>query len=163
MHAGVGEGREALSSCSWKWGWNTACWGGLAQRRLGVSPKLSLLLAGLSLCLSFTLWSQPRGLSAGTRQSLAWRGCPSPSGNVGSGLSQTVSTQDAFPAAAAPPQPSCKNNSPYPKPCDCSPEWSLSVQWKEWRWGLPALNRPRGKGALGRLESPLSFPWETWL
>lgn len=56
-----------------------------------------------------------------------------------------VSTHDVFPAAA-PPQPSCKNNSPYPKSCYCSPERSLSVQRKEWGRSLQALKGLREVG-----------------
>lgn len=48
--------------------------------------------------------------------------------------SLTCSVPKSLPAAA-PPQPSCKNNSPYPKPGYCG-QWRLNVQRKEQGWGL---------------------------
>ena len=121
---------------------------GWLRESLGSPLNSSSLLAGLFLCLFSILWTWPRGLSPGTGQSLARRSCLSPSGNLGSGLSQTVSTQDAF-LLLPRPSPAAKTTAHTQ-----SPVMQLRVEPRcavEWRQGLPALNRPRNSSAPGRL------------
>ena len=107
----------ASPRCARGWGWrerlrpaavgnegrNTACWERAgSEKALGSPLRSHSPLAGLFLCLPSTLRTLPRGLSCRNSTVASLKRCHSPSGNVGSGLSQMFGTREAFPLLLRP-------------------------------------------------------------